>query len=886
MKPCFFSMLLFLLTATAIAQQGYADSLEAELKKAPGRKIEFELLEKLLKEYRKTDPAKVRETAATFLQKANEAGDSSMMVSGLLAFYDYYYFKPEMDSCKMVMEQCLQLAKRVGDHKQLAHAYAAASRTARRERRFGQVEKLLRQALSHAKKSGDKQALSQVYGSLGTFKNSVRKFDEALGFYKKSLRLQEQTGEPSGIGFGHKQIGFIYLRQGKYEAALQEFDRAMPYFIESGHLAYQARVYNDIGVTYKKMGKWAEALQAYDKAVGLAKQQGDQHLVARTFNNKGVVFKIQGKYDEAVEMYRQSEQISIAQKDSFSLALVHTNIGNIYKLKGEYGKAIELFQNNLSHAESKGDPFETQKAAYSLANVYSESGNFGLAQKYALRALKMAAENGKTNPLLMSQLALADAYSGSGQTELADSLLQKNVELTRQQKSKPYLAYSLKNLGQVKLEKKDYQSALANLFEALQLAEAKGDHKFMLEVLEGLGKALLEAEQAQPGEIRRQFASSRSMDLEQLLLNALAEAEATGTFASTVGISDLLARYYEYRGDYRSAYFYKNKYAEQRDSVYQNAHAEAVAELETTFETKRKEQENALLKTQNEVIASQNKTYLAAALLLGALLALTFFFFSKTKSLNKKLAAQNLTIEKQNKDLQSLNQTKDRFFGIIAHDLRSPMLAFQGIGKQIAYFIKKEKTGKLLEMAAAVDETSAKLNELLDNLLNWALLQTGSIPHRPQLLDLSDAVEQAKALLSGIAAAKQVEIINNAPAGLLVFSDENALRTIARNLLANAVKFSHIGGTVTVSAHAENGFATLSVSDNGIGIPPEKMESLFTLGMQSTTGTAGEKGTGLGLLLCAELAQANGGRITVESELGKGSTFRVLLPGQGASRHS
>jgi PAS domain S-box-containing protein len=243
----------------------------------------------------------------------------------------------------------------------------------------------------------------------------------------------------------------------------------------------------------------------------------------------------------------------------------------------------------------------------------------------------------------------------------------------------------------------------------------------------------------------------------------------------------------------------------------------------------------------------------------------------------RKLAEQALT--ESERKLFQLNNDKDRFISILGHDLRSPFTALLGLSEILKDNIQELDEEEIKNMAGDINITAQNTFNLLEDLLKWARSQQGKIPFKPQNLSFEVICEDAIQVLKPVANAKNI-IINYKDAGeIKVFADIDMLKTVLRNLVSNAIKFTNNGGAINITAKQNNSKTTITVSDNGIGINPDNLSKLFDVGQILTTkGTADEKGTGLGLLLCKEFVEKHGGKIWVESEAWKGSEFRFLLP--------
>ncbi|MBN8680465.1 MAG: HAMP domain-containing histidine kinase [Chitinophagales bacterium] len=235
-------------------------------------------------------------------------------------------------------------------------------------------------------------------------------------------------------------------------------------------------------------------------------------------------------------------------------------------------------------------------------------------------------------------------------------------------------------------------------------------------------------------------------------------------------------------------------------------------------------------------------------------------------------------LQVQNTALAELNATKDKFFGIIAHDLRNPLSAFQGIGEQLNFYLEKGDTAKLRFISTNIAKSATNLNGLLDNLLSWALMNRGMIPYQPEPLNVAQETTANLAIHENAAQAKSIQLENHIAPDLQILADRNAFQAILRNMIANAIKFTHPGGRVCLTGEAKDGKVLIRIADTGVGMAAEKLEKVFSLDKRSEHGTAGEKGAGLGLLLCKELVALNNGAMTAESVVGAGSTFTISLP--------
>ncbi len=258
--------------------------------------------------------------------------------------------------------------------------------------------------------------------------------------------------------------------------------------------------------------------------------------------------------------------------------------------------------------------------------------------------------------------------------------------------------------------------------------------------------------------------------------------------------------------------------------------------------------------------------------LLMTIIVFPFLFLFLWSDIKKRTSVEE--------ELRKSIAAKDKFFAIIAHDLRSPFQGFIGLTELLAANINEFTKEELSTISSDMNRKASSLYVLLENLLEWSHVQRGSMNYSPQSCSLSNIIRHSLEIVSQNANQKNIEIINSAQDSILVYADEKMIDSVLRNLLSNAIKFTPKGGKVVVSSKLlDNTTVEISVADSGIGMSDALRNNLFIIGEKvGREGTDGEKSSGLGLLLCKEFIERNGGNICVKSQKHKGSTFRFTLP--------
>jgi signal transduction histidine kinase len=351
-----------------------------------------------------------------------------------------------------------------------------------------------------------------------------------------------------------------------------------------------------------------------------------------------------------------------------------------------------------------------------------------------------------------------------------------------------------------------------------------------------------------------------------------------------------LYQYYLLKEDFENAEEYKDLFIEISEFINTEQSGRKMLALQTQYELGKKEAEitnlrkdAAIRQLELEQQANEQKILIILVVTISTIAIISFLLFRNKRQANIKLAQTNQIIEEQNASLSALNTTKDKFFSIIGHDVKGPINSLTSFSNLLINHTDSLSKKEIQTLATDLDKSLKNLYTLLENLLNWARSQTGNIELQPENIPVSILFEENIQLLNQAASAKSINLRENTPEGLQCYADKNTLTTVIRNLISNAIKFTPEGGRITLSAEEWKDAVEISVTDTGVGMSEEVRQKLFKIDQKhSTLGTNKEKGTGLGLILCKEFTELNGGTISVTSTEGKGSTFSVTLP---SSKH-
>lgn len=645
--------------------------------------------------------------------------------------------------------------------------------------------------------------------------------DKAKFYSELALATAQAQGYGEGEVAALINIGYSFYDREKTDSAIYFFDQA----IKKGQAIADYRgvgnANNALGNLYRKMGDQVKSLTFYKEALVIQQKENHELGISAAYNNIGKTLTSLSAYDEAAKQLLKA--LAINEKNGWERKAA-LNLMGIAQLKVDQQDESMAFEylDRIKAIEGLKDNLSIQSGLYNLYGIaYGKAGAFELAKTSFEKALKLYEDYNKTPYAPLHNYA--DLLNEQGKTIEAEQMALKALKLKKENNRMYSASYTLNLLTEIYLESGQLDEALAASEEALDIVVARK-----------------------------------------------AKSRERKTYLD-------LAKIYQAKGDFETALQFQLSYQHLQDSLFNAQRAAQQQAMLVLYESEKKQQQIALqeaeIKTQNVIQKQQEARQQALVIGIGfamVLLAIILWSYFKVKRARAHIASQNI-------QLSQLNQTKDKFFGIIAHDLRSPLIGLQGVGEQVDYFLKKGKTDRLEDISKSISDTTKRLNELLDNLLNWALLQNGMIPYHPRKVALRQTVDAVIELLTPLAELKNVTFKNQINEKVAVYADEKAVNTILRNLISNALKFTE-DGEVSIAVQDEGQHANIIINDTGTGISAEQLPKLFELEKESKQGTMGEKGTGLGLVLCKELIELNQGTIQVASELGKGSRFIFDLP--------
>lgn len=593
---------------------------------------------------------------------------------------------------------------------------------------------------------------------------------------------------------------------------------------EASFIAGQIESHRNIGGFYSDKGQIEQALTYFKKAYDLSDRYKILPLKVKSINDLATEYSNQGNYALALKGYL--EAIEIAEKINFKslLSILNENIANLYLSQKDYEHAMVFFNKVKAINDEIGNPIYK---AETMSNI-------------------------------------ASAYADMNKLEYAMFNINSSIAIFEKHKIIEWLAYCYEIKGKIYLKKGKNNWALHWYRQSELLHKEIEDDREKIALLNGMAEASLNLKKDSIAEIY----ALRAFDI----------AKNIGLKTGIKECSKLLFQINKNKQDYEKALTFHEIYQEMSDSLAKTDNSKALNMLKTKMEYDQQKQQ---LIQENEKALAKQKIYSYTFVTVLVIFLIIVFIVRRNEQIQKKLnielQSQKIALEEKQRYLNELNDTKNKLFSIIGHDLRGPIAAFQGLLKLFkeGEMNKEEFLNFLPKLKVDIDSISFTLN----NLLSWGQSQMNGSVTNASVTHLDSIVEENIALLSEIADSKSIELINRVDQNCQLWSDPNQIDIIIRNLLSNAIKFTPNNGQIIIGAIPKLKNCEIYIKDNGMGMNPATVGKLFQKDSNHTTyGTNDEKGTGLGLSLCKEMVEKNGGQIWVNSALGKGSSFYFTIP--------
>lgn len=622
-------------------------------------------------------------------------------------------------------------------------------------------------------------------------------------------------------------------------------------------------------------GEYDKALMFIEQSEQLSETLKYSKGTANAIYHKAIILSNKGDYFSAVDNFYKSKEIFESLKDSLGIAKVNNGVGLIEIKRGNYRKGIESSLAAISTFEKNNLKKDLSAAYNNLASAFYNTNELDKSLEYNFKALDVQQTLNDSLDISTSLKNIASLYSIKKDHRKAIEYYDRVFNFLKYNQDPSLQGEILPKIGQEYLNLGAYNEAADYLVRGLKYNRRIKNNSGLLQTLNSIGDLNLQSGQytvAQKQLYEANVIAKKVKNQKELLRNY-----------------KLLMQLDSTKGKFKSAFIWQRRYQDLKDSIY-NADFKTVGRFDTDYDLE-SSQESLLQKQVTKDEANSKKinnlkllNYGLIALVITVLTILLLIHLKRksrllyTKELEEKNAQiilQNQEILSQSKNLEEINQVKDKLFSIVSHDLKDSITSIKGF-----LDLLNEKSITKEEFEHLIPELSDNANSaslLLFNLLNWSKSQMESLEPKPELFDIQAVFQSKIKLVEQKIESKKIILIDDSQRDF-VYADKSMVEIIIQNLLANAVKFSKGGDVITISNSINDGKSLICIEDSGVGISQENLDKIFKSNSFTTIGTKEEKGTGLGLTICKELVELNKGRIWVESALNVGSKFYVELP--------
>ncbi|KQC31607.1 histidine kinase [Flagellimonas eckloniae] len=602
------------------------------------------------------------------------------------------------------------------------------------------------------------------------------------------------------------------------------------------------------------------------RALKFSKAIGFVHGEIKALENIGNYYSDEGDREKSKFIFKKALKLCKETQDKKSELNLINGLAHDYSYEGNYAQALNLFLQGIDVAKQIDNKHMLSILNESIANLYADQKDFKNALSFYDTVIAINKQLGNDKIHAETQSNMAYLYKEAKNFDYAMFNVNKSIITFEKHKIYDWLAYAYAVKGDVYLEQKKYQWALYWYDQSDMLhRQHLDDERAKIQLLKGMAKVYL-------GLGRDSLALQYANEGLQL-------SQKIKTLQGQIECAETLYELHKNNENHSVALNYLEIFKKLSDSLSLDKNRQSLSLLEAKIGY---EQEKKELIASNKTALAKQRNYIYFTVIILLILAVVTFLIRRSeniqKKLNKELHEKSEVVSERESELHEINRTKTKLFSIIAHDLRGPIGALQGMLKLFTdgEIGKDEFISFIPKLKADVEHISFSLN----NLLSWGQTQLNGVTTKPRRTSIDKIISGNVKLLSELAASKSIKIITQEfNESQLIWADQNQIDIAVRNLLSNAIKFTPENGLITIELEEKRDVFQVMIRDTGIGMNKDIQKKIFTDTTNITTyGTNNEKGTGLGLSLCKEMIQMNKGEIWVESALRKGSTFFFTVP--------
>ncbi|HAF29793.1 MAG TPA: hypothetical protein DCG75_12175 [Bacteroidales bacterium] len=875
--------LLFI--STISFAQTNIDSLENLLKASSGKDRINKLIE-LSKAYKRIYPQKTVSYAIEAFNLSKNINDGLLAAISIEQAGDGELLLGNLDTAKKYYIQSFRIFNKLENFNGLADVYLDLGNIHFFKASYDSASFYYNKSIGFKLDLGDNEGLINLYNNLGAVYKKTGEINLAIKALENSIQICDQLNLKQKKGLALINLASIYFTQGNLSKAMSYNFEALKISEQTNDLYTKSNSYTNLGNIYTFIEDYQKALEYQKKSLQIDQQLEDWEGIVAAYNNIGEIYLDKGMSDSAEYFFYKSLYLYESNNIKINYEGTTFNIGQAFKIKKDFKTALDYFNRSLAISVEINDILLIVNNHLSIGEIYLEKGDVDKAEFHLLKALDLTKNNILKDEykvcLLLSQL-----YQKNGEfkkalnfhicyTNLKDSVLDSKKSAiseinTSYHLQKQYAEISnLSRASELKSEKIEKQKTLRNLLIAgssiilillvLYFLSFKNKIKAN-KILERQNEQIRSKNQ----EIEENAKNLKKINSELEKLSIVASKTDNAILISNPEgeiewINDGYTRLYGYTFDEflaeKGKTYLESSSNPNIEEIFSKVLAEKKSQVYETDMVSKEGKEFRIHTTLTPILNAENEVYKLIA-----------------------IDSDVTKFKKVEEELQKLLITKDKFFSIIAHDLKNPFNSLIGLAQLLVHGYDRMSPEKVKYFHNSLYQISKNGYELLINLLEWSRSQMGTIQYNPVMINIYGLTEETFSLYSSKAFQKEITLTNSTIEESKVLADQNMLKTILRNLVSNALKFTERGGAIEILEKDFDGFKEITIRDTGIGINQENIEKLFKLDENFTSeGTEDEMGTGLGLILCKEFVEKHGGNIRVESKVGFGSRFIFTLP--------
>jgi len=863
------------------------------------------------------DYSKAIEYYQKSLDLFKEIKDKSGIANCYFNMGTFYKYNGNFPNALKYYQKLLKIRKELGNKRDISIAYDYVGNIYSDLGNYPKSLESRQKALAIREKLGDKRLISLSYNNIGAIYGLLDEYSKALEYYQKGLKVLEGTEDRRQIAMLYMNIGIIYKFQNDYSKAREYSQKSLQIYFDLNYKKGIALSYIDIGILCRLQGDFVKALDYFNKSLEINVEPGRKYAKATAYKELSLSYFEQSKMKEAYNYSRNAYLLADEIGNPELLKESSEILAKSCNAIGKYKEAYKYFVIFKTINDSIYNEKNTKEIARLEYQYKYEREIEQVREKQRQASVKL--ENEKNIKYFLSILLII-------------LIVFVVFIIISKQKLKVFYKNELKLSKEIKEIDDDYKEILDANSDVVFMLSIEGKQLYFNKQVENLlgysreevvgglftdfipkSEIPLHLKKLKEGFLKKEPSpfettalhkdgSHIPVEITAKVMKYKGKTVGVGTIrditkrkeaaleirklslaveqsSATIVITDTDGRI-----EYANPFFTKITGYTLEDAKGVNPR---ILKSGHTSDEEYKELWNTITsgKTWKGVflnVKENKEKYWEKAIISpvkndkGEIIN----YVAVKDDITKQKEAEHALKESEAK-LQESNKTKDKFFSIIAHDLKSPFNALLGYSNILLRKHKEYDEEKREKMIKSINNSANNTFKLLENLLTWSRSQSDRIEYLPEKLDLKILLFEVMFNLQEQANKKNIQVLDTISENELVFVDKNMMATVFRNLISNAIKFTSKNGTIVITSEKQlnSNFLEISVTDTGVGIPKDKIDLLFRIEENtSTEGTENETGTGLGLILCKEFVEKHGGNIWVESEEGKGSTFLFTIP--------